>query len=129
MRKQGVSRWLAVIATCVQLPCYLLAAETDSPVERVFLLKVQDQRVALDMRVIRVKQGETVRLRWTSDRPLKLHLHGYDIEHAVTPGTVTEFSFKAYATSRFPINVHTRNQSRGHGHSEHVLVYLEVHPR
>ena len=46
----------------------------------VFDLKVEGGRVAPNMRLIRVKQGDAVRLRWTSDRPIILHLHGYDIE-------------------------------------------------
>jgi len=43
------------------------------------------------------------------------HLHGYDIEKAVKPGGVAEFSFEAYATDRFPINVHGGQQAGGRG--------------
>jgi hypothetical protein len=43
-----------------------------------------------------------VKLRWTTDRPIILHLHGYDIEAKVEPGAVTEMAFTARAAGRFP---------------------------
>lgn len=105
----------------------LMACTASEPVERIFVLQIANQQVAEDMRVLRVKEDDSVRLRWTSDRPLKLHLHGYDIEKTVTPGQVTEFAFKAHASGRFPINVHANEPSQEH--TEDVLVYLEVYPR
>jgi FtsP/CotA-like multicopper oxidase with cupredoxin domain len=77
-----------------------------------------------EQRVIRVQRGDVVTLRWTSDRALTLHLHGYDIERRVTPGTTATMSFTAPATGRFSIEVHGGSAGR-----EATLGYLEVHPR
>jgi hypothetical protein len=97
--------------------------------ELTFDLKVEHGRVADTMRLIRVKQGDIVKLRWTTDQPLVLHLHGYDIEKRVEPGAAAEFAFTAYATGRFPIHVHAQGERRGHAHEEAPLVNVEVYPR
>ena len=77
---------------------------------------------------LRVTQGDAVVLRWTSDRPMELHLHGYDVETKVAPGKPGEMKVNARATGRFPVEVHTHDKSQGgHGHS--ALFYLEVYPK
>lgn len=93
--------------------------------ELVFDLKIAHGRVADTMRLIRVTEGDIVRLRWTTDRPLVLHLHGYDIEKRVVPGRVTEMAFTAKATGRFPVEIHGQG---GGGHDEAPLVNVEVYP-
>jgi hypothetical protein len=103
-------------------------AVAQSP-EVVFDLKVEKGKVAPNMRLIRVKQGDAVRLRWTTDRPIVLHLHGYDIETKVEPGAVTEMAFTAHATGRFPVEEHKANAKGGHSHGEAPLVRVEVRPR
>ena len=95
----------------------------------VFDLKVEGGRVAPGMRLIRVKQGDAVKLRWTSDRPIVLHLHGYDIEKKVEPGAVAEMAFEARETGRFPVEEHKPNAKGGHSHGEASLVRIEVSPR
>lgn len=75
---------------------------------------------------IRVKQGEEIRLRWSTDESVAVHLHGYDIEKTLRPGETVEMSFKAHATGRFPIEAHGFGEKKG----KHVtLLYLEVLPR
>jgi hypothetical protein len=103
-------------------------AVAQSP-EVVFDLKVEKGKVAPNMRLIRVKQGDAVRLRWTTDRPMMLHLHGYDIEKTVEPGAITEMAFTAHATGRFPVEEHKPNAKGGHSHGEAPLVRIEVRPR
>jgi hypothetical protein len=72
---------------------------------------------------VRLKQGDDVELRWTSDRPIKLHLHGYDIEREVVPGKTASMAFKASLPGRFPVEVH------GGGKGAHrPVLYLEVYP-
>ena len=93
-----------------------------------FDVKIEHGRVAENMRLIRVKQGDVVTLRWTSDQPLVLHLHGYDIEKRVAPGPATEMTFTAYATGRFPIHVHAHGAG-DRAHEEAPLVDVEVYPR
>lgn len=98
--------------------------------EATFSLRIERGQVPKAMRVIRVKEGDFVRLLLSTDRTLTLHLHGYDIERQVKPGTVTEIAFKAYATGRFPINLHVQHAQSGTGaHAEATLVYIEVYPR
>ena len=96
--------------------------------ELTFDLKVERGRVAENMRLIRVKQGDVVKLRWTSDQVLVVHLHGYDIEKRVVPTPATEMTFTAYATGRFPIHAHTQGAG-GRSHEEPPLVNVEVYPR
>ena len=98
--------------------------------ELTFDIKVERRRVSDTMRLIRVNEGDVVKLQWISDQPLILHLHGYDIEKRVVPGAITEMTFTAYATGRFPINVHARGPSAGgHAHEDAPLCTLEVYPR
>ena len=72
---------------------------------------------------IRVKRGEQVELRWSSDRHTTLHLHGYDVERSVAPHSPAVMRFKADIAGRFPVSEH----GRGGRHGRTVL-YLEVHP-
>ena len=97
------------------------------PAQRTFEVNIGQGQMVEGLRTMKVKQGDMVRIRITSDEAVTLHLHGYDIEKAITPGGVAEFSFEAYATGRFPINVHVDDNSGGHG--EPTLLRLEVYPR
>jgi hypothetical protein len=96
--------------------------------ELAFDLKVERGRVAQDKRLIRVKHGDVVKLRWTTDRAMDLHLHGYDIEKKIEPGIVSELTFTARATGRFAVEVHIPKRSGGHTHGA-PLVQIEVYPR
>ena len=108
---------LAVLALALQLASTAVAAE------RVFDLTIAHCKLTGGQDTIRVQQGDNVVLRWHSDRPLVLHLHGYEIETRVAPGAVAETRFAARATGRFPIHLHA-----GQARPEAVLAYLEVYP-
>jgi FtsP/CotA-like multicopper oxidase with cupredoxin domain len=101
-------------------------AQSQRPVEQVFEVRIEGGEVADGLRTLRVTEGDRVRLRWTADAPTILHLHGYDIEQEVAPGRVTELQFEAYATGRFPIEVHAQGDA---SHHEAPLLVLEVYPR
>src|SRR5438046_2158586 len=58
--------------------------------ELTFDVKIERGRAPDTARLIRVNEGDVVKLRWTSDQPLVLHLHGYDIEKRIAAGAVTE---------------------------------------
>lgn len=91
---------------------------------KIFELSIRNGELAGDQRVIRVGQGDVVTLRWTTDKALTIHLHGYDIESSLSPRGAVSMRFTARATGRFPIEIH--------GHSpggERTLAYVEVHPR
>ena len=96
--------------------------------ELTFDLRIERGQLPVNLRRIRVKQNDLVRLRWSTDREIMLHLHGYDIEKKVEPGAVAEMSFTARATGRFPVSVHKPKQDGGHTHDP-PLVHVEVHPR
>ena len=72
---------------------------------------------------LRVTKGDKVVLRWSSDRPIALHLHGYDLETSVPAKGTTMMSFTASIAGRFPVSEH----AHGPGHHRAVL-YLEVLP-
>jgi hypothetical protein len=72
---------------------------------------------------VRIKQGDEVELRWSSDRPIELHLHGYDIETKVTPRAPAVMAFKASIPGRFPVETH--GESKG---PHRPVLYLEVYP-
>src|SRR5216683_2104005 len=76
-----------------------------------FDIRIEQGRIPDTMRLMRVHEGDSVTLRWTSDRPLDLHLHGYDIEQRVAADAVTELKFTASATGRFPIEIHVPGAS------------------
>ncbi len=98
--------------------------------ELTFDIKIERGRVPDAMRLIRVNEGDVVKLRWTSDQPLVLHLHGYDIEKRVAAGAITELTFTAYATGRFPIHVHAQGGGAGgHAQEDAPLATIEVYPR
>ncbi len=88
---------------------------------------VEQRKVAGDSDVIRVTQGEDVELVWRTDESARLHLHGYDIEFAVTPDEPTVIRLQAHATGRFPVTSHGFGDGHDHGHKP--LLYLEVYPR
>lgn len=78
---------------------------------------------------VRVTRGDTVELRWMSDKPLELHLHGYDVTIHVVPGTPAVMKLRAHATGRFPVEIHgDKKSSGGHSHGHKPLYYLEVYP-
>jgi hypothetical protein len=115
-----------IIVLCLSVPATIVGAQTQA---LTFDLKVEQGAVPPNMQLIRVKQGDAVKLRWTSDRPIILHLHGYDIERKIVPGDVVEMIFTANATGRFPIEEHKPDAHGGYSHGEAPLVSIEVYPR
>jgi hypothetical protein len=110
------------------LPALFLAVTIDvgSAAEVTFVLRIENGRLPQNMRRIRVKQNDLVKLQWSADRPIRIHLHGYDIERELKPGTVSEMTFVARAPGRFTVEPHLPS-SGGHAHGD-VLVTIEVHP-
>jgi len=124
---RGSGSVLLAVVTLAMLSLASIAAAQTAQV--AFDLSIERGRVAANMRLIRVRQGDAVKLRWTTDRAIILHLHGYDIEARVEPGAVTEMAFTARAAGRFPIEEHRPNAKGGHSHAEAPLVRIEVYPR
>jgi hypothetical protein len=93
---------------------------------RRFDLALKAGALPKDQQTIKVKQGDMVELRWTTDQPARLHLHGYDVEIAVKPGEPTVTALKARIAGRFSVEKLQDNKA-GHQHGGKVL-YFEVHP-
>jgi FtsP/CotA-like multicopper oxidase with cupredoxin domain len=72
---------------------------------------------------IRVSRGDDVELRWSSDKRVTLHLHGYDIARTVSPQSGGTMAFKASIPGRFPVSEHGSGGRHGR-----AILYLEVHP-
>jgi hypothetical protein len=115
----------------LSLACAASAATIDAQaVELTFRLRIENGSVSENTRLIRVQQGDVVTLLWSVDQPLLLHLHGYDIERRIEPGSVGKMAFTARATGRFPIHAHsTGPRGDGTAREEVPLVTIEVYPR
>ena len=125
MRMIAVSFAGRLLALALALTSTLAITGTNAD-DLTFELRIERGKVPANMRRIRVKQGDVVKLRWRSDRPIALHLHGYDIEAKVEPGKIAEMTFAARATGRFSVEEHKPQSSGSHGA---VIVRIEVHPR
>jgi hypothetical protein len=115
-------------AVCLMLISMLTPARVQAA-DVAFDIRIEKGQVAQKMRQIRLTQGDNVRLRWSSDRPIVVHLHGYDIETHVTPGAIAEMAFTAHAAGRFAVEEHKPDARGGHSHGASSLVRIEVRPR
>jgi hypothetical protein len=109
-------RWTALVLALGLLTSVAIAEP------RVFELVLKDGRLPEAQRVLKVCLDDEVTLRWTTDRPFTLRLHGYDPEAKLAPGPPVALRFTARATGRFPLEIHGPGAERTVGH-------LEVHPR
>jgi hypothetical protein len=127
-RRTTMSRFWSTLAACVLTLPLVGAIDVANAAEVTYVLTIANGRLPESMRRIRVKQNDVVKLQWSTDKPMNVHLHGYDIEKELEPGAVTEMSFTARATGRFTVEPHLAKQpSGGHAHGE-ILVTIEVYP-
>jgi hypothetical protein len=106
------------------LACLCGPLHADEP--KIFALRLEGGRLVEAPKILRVKRGDEVKILWTTDRRVTIHLHGYDIQTAPDPSHPQTMSFRARATGRFPIETHATGDPQAH---HRVLIYLEVHPR
>lgn len=92
--------------------------------ERVFQLSIHSDAPSAEPAVLTARQNDHVVVRLSSDKPLQVHLHGYDIEKDVVPNVVTPLRFTATATGRFPIEIHSKGPAK-----RRPVAYVEVRPR
>ena len=97
---------------------FLLRPDNPSgaPQDRTFDVSVKGGEMSPDE--ISVNKGDTVTLQVSSDQPIELHIHGYDVEQEVD--RKAELRFEADLTGRFEIEDHE---------SEKELGVLQVRPR
>jgi hypothetical protein len=121
-----MSRLRSVMTACAI--ALALGGTAANAAEVAFILRITNGRLPQDVRLIRVKQNDVVKLQWSTDKPITIHLHGYDLEKTIEPGAVAEMTFTARATGRFTIEPHVgTTQSGGHAHGD-VLATIEVYP-
>jgi hypothetical protein len=73
---------------------------------------------------IEVVKGQPVRFTVVSDEADDIHVHGYDVERSVEPGTPATFGFKADIEGVFEIESH---EAEHHG-KDAVIARLVVEP-
>ena len=96
-------------------------AQSGNPQTLRFELRVENGQISSEVKPIQIQRGDSVEIEWSTDQPMTVHLHGYDILVTVDPGQTQKMKFIADATGRFPIELH--------GQRHQVLIYLEVYPR
>ena len=67
----------------------------------------------------KVKKGDRVVIVVRTDAGEEVHMHGYDIERTVTPGTPVRLPFTATIPGRFEVELH---------HPDALLAVVEVRP-
>ena len=118
-------KFLASFIPFLTIYFFSLSPIADTPVKGVFNIEIRNNHVESGETTLRVKQGDTVEIRWKPDKEMELHLHGYDLLIQVHPKKLNKITFKAHTAGRFPISIH-KTDSQSHGHRN--VVYLEVHP-
>jgi hypothetical protein len=118
---------LAALAACWPAPPTRAAEAV-----RAFEIKVENGAVAPQQRTLKVPHQAEVSIAWSVDRPLMIHLEGYDVTVEARPGRPETMRFKAHITGRFPVHAHETDQGAvrkpTHAHGR-ALLRLEVHPR
>ena len=92
---------------------------TSAPKPRTITVVVEAGRPRGGIQRPTVDKGEKVVLVVRTDAGEEVHLHGYDIEKPVTPGTPVRISFTANLPGRFELELH---------HPDALLAVIEVKP-
>jgi hypothetical protein len=97
----------------------------------VFEITITKGKVPPAQRVLKVTHQDEVSIAWSVDRPMTIHLEGYDIVVEAYPGRPETMKFRAFATGRFPVHVHEIGQgdAKKHAYGHGAPLRLEVHPR
>ena len=99
---------------------FLLRPDTQESASRDRAFDISIEGGEMSPAEISVKEGDRVTLRVGSEKPMELHLHGYDVEQEVEPGREAKLQFKADLTGRFELEDHE---------TEKELGVLQVRPR
>jgi hypothetical protein len=96
------------------------AVETAAPAEpepvvtpddaQIVSITVADGQASGDTGRVEVAQGTTVRLTITSDAADEVHVHGFDLTAAVSPGQSTQLEFVADRPGIFEVELHDTRQ-------------------
>ena len=122
MSKVGIRNLAVVVVTRILLVVLflLLRPQGSSAPQSSEAGETQEEPVALAINgnnmypaEVSVTEGNHVNLQITSDHPIELHLHGYDLEKEVAPGEPAELAFDATITGRFAIEDHNTETELG----------------
>jgi len=92
---------------------FLLRPDTPSGVPRDRMIAVSIKGGQMRPAEISVDEDDSVTLLVSSDRPMVIHLHGYDAEREVGPGQKSSLRFEADLTGRFEIEDHESERELG----------------
>ena len=125
MKRAGIG--LLVILSVVGL-MGLACGRTSSGVHNANLsIMSQTLYGARPDKVIPFKQGEKVTINITADEPMKVFLHGYNVETRVKLGESSTLQFTANVLGRFPLMIHSLGEDEG-SHVEILLGLVDVLP-
>ena len=82
-----------------------------TPAERFFDLEIRGDTMSPEE--VSVREGDRVIMSIDSERPVEIHVRGYDLEREVEPGEAPELAFEADLTGRFPIENHETETELG----------------
>jgi len=105
---------LAVISVLVLGGLFLILRPDPpaaTPAKHSFDLEIRGDGMSPEE--VSVREGDRVTMSITSERPVEVHVHGYDLEQEVEPGEPTELSFEADLTGRFPMENHETEAELG----------------
>jgi hypothetical protein len=120
------------IPGALALGCLLLAPSTAEADALSQSIAISNGKVPPAQRLLKTTQQSPVRIEWTADRPMTVHLEGYDITVVVRPDQPATMQFRAHAAGRFAVHAHEgerQGPSSGHAHGRSALLHLEVHPQ
>ena len=121
MSQARIRNLVVVLVTLIVLGVLfvLLRSQSSAP-ESSDVGETQEQPVALAINgnnmspdEVSVTEGDQVTLQIISNRPIEVHLHGYDLEEVVGAEEPGELSFEATMTGRFPIEDHDTEAELG----------------
>ena len=95
------------------------AVATSAPKPRTITVVVESGRPRGGIARPTVAKGDKVVVVVRTDAGEEVHLHGYDIEKPVTPGTPVRIPFTADLPGRFELELH---------HPDALLAVIEVKP-
>jgi hypothetical protein len=122
---QAAPGWRRLFAFTL-LTCLALPAASQAQEVKRFDLALKAGALPKAQQTIKVKQGDQVELKWTTDQPMRIHLHGYDITITVKPSEPTVTAITAKIPGRFSAEK-LQDKPSGHHHGGKIF-YLEVHP-
>jgi len=110
---------IATVATTPAATTDTTATTPTAPKPTTIAIVVEQGRPRGGIARPTVEKGDKVVLVVRADAGEAIHLHGYDIEKAVTPGTPVRIPFTATLPGRFELELH---------HPDALLAVIEVRP-